>query len=74
MDEEELSSQELNLLVKLLTAMPDLPKIDMGESGHRGEKLKMWKVSMRTQLQATRPVVEDWWRWCGDISDATYQR
>ena len=39
-----------------------------------GEKLKMWKVSMHTQLQATRPVVEDWWRWCCDISDATYQR
>ena len=31
-------------------------------------------VSKETQLQATRPVVNDWWRWSVDIADSNYQR
>ena len=71
--EEELSMSELNLLVKFLNSMGDLPRIDIGDAHDRGERLTLWRVAMETQLKTTRRVVVDWWRWCNGQADKCYQ-
>ena len=53
--------------------MPELPRIEIGDAGTRGEKLQLWLVSMKTQLKATHPCVVSWWEWCYDIADRHYQ-
>ena len=60
--EEELTINEINLLVKFLNAMGDLPRIEIGDAHGRGERLKMWQVAMETQLKTTRRVVLEWWK------------
>ena len=74
-DEEDvdLGHQELNILMKFLTSMPELPKIEVGDVGTRGEKLQLWLVNMKTQLKATRPCVVSWWEWSNDKADELYQ-
>ena len=49
--------QELNLLLKYLGTMPELPKNDLINAGQSGEKLQRWITDMESQLKATRPVV-----------------
>ena len=70
--EEELPISEINLLVKFLNSMGDLPRIEIGEAHGRGERLKMWQVAMETQLKTTRRVVVEWWKWCWTVAEKHY--
>ena len=57
--DEELNTEELSLLIKLLTAMGELPRTEIGDPGSRGERLTLWRVAMDAQLKTTRRVVVD---------------
>ena len=46
--DQPLSPQDLNLLVKFLQTMGDLPKLELGAPRERAERLQMWKLAMRT--------------------------
>ena len=63
---ESLSVAELGLLIKFLTALPELPKIEAGDPHTRGERVQLWRASVEGALGAARPVVAEWWRWSWD--------
>ena len=71
--EEELPIGELNLLIKFLNSMGDLPRIDVGEPSNRGERFTLWRTAIETQLKSTRRVVVDWWRWCNETAERHYK-
>ena len=60
---EEISVAELNVLLKFLQTLGDLPKIDLGEPASRGERLAVWRTAVEAQLRTTRRVVMEWWQW-----------
>ena len=70
---EEMQIGELNLLIKFLSALGAMPKIEKGDSPGRGERLQLWRVAMETQLKTTCPTVVQWWRWCNDLADEHYR-
>ena len=59
-------------MMKFLNAMPELPKIDVGDSATRGERLHLWLANVKTQLKSTRPIVVSWWEWSIDTADELY--
>ena len=59
----ELPVAELNVLLKFLQTLGDLPKIELGEPASRGERLAVWRTAVEAQLRTTRKVVMDWWKW-----------
>ena len=60
---EEIPVAELNVLLKFLQTLGDLPKIDLGEPASRGERLAVWRTAVEAQLRTTRKVVMEWWQW-----------
>ena len=60
---EEMPVAELNVLLKFLQTLGDLPKIDLGEPASRGERLAVWRTAVEAQLRTTRKVVMEWWQW-----------
>ena len=60
---EEIPVTELNVLLKFLQTLGDLPKIDFGEPASRGERLAVWRTAVEAQLRTTRRVVMEWWQW-----------
>ena len=72
--DEDLSTAELNLLIKFLNSMGDLPKVEIGDVNARGERLMLWRVAMEEQLKTTRRVVVDWWHWCNKLANQLYQQ
>ena len=60
---EEIPVAELNVLLKFLQTLGDLPKIDLGEPASRGERLAVWRTAGEAQLRTTRKVVMEWWKW-----------
>jgi hypothetical protein len=62
--DEEMSIAELNMLLKFLGAMGELPKIELGEGAIRGERFGFWRAAVEAQLKTTRKVVTLWWEWC----------
>ena len=60
---EELPVAELNVLLKFLQTLGDLPKIELGDPASRGERLVVWRTAVEAQLRTTRKVVMDWWKW-----------
>ena len=55
---EEIPVAELNVLLKFLQTLGDLPKIDLGEPASRGERLAVWRTAVEAQLRTTRKVVD----------------
>ena len=60
---EEIPVAELNVLLKFLQTLGDLPKIELGEPASRGERLAVWRTAVEAQLRTTRRVVMEWWQW-----------
>ena len=71
--DQEIPISELNLLIKFLSAMGELPRIELGDAQGRGERLALWKVAMETQLKQTRRVVMEWWERVYGLADAHYK-
>ena len=69
--EDDISSTELNLLYKVLSGLKELPTI--GSDGSRAERLATWRATVGMQLQATRPVVEEWWTYVNQTADQFYK-
>ena len=65
---------ELNVLLKFLGTLGDLPKIELGDTTTRGERLGLWRAAMDAQLKTTRRVVTTWWNWCYSVASNHYQR
>ena len=61
--QRELPTAELNVLLKFLQTLGDLPKIEIGDGSTRGERLAVWKTAVEAQLRTTRRVVMEWWQW-----------
>ena len=59
--DQPLSTQDLSLLVKFLATLGDLPKLDLGPTHDRAERLQIWKHAVKMLLQTIRPVVVEWW-------------
>ena len=70
--EDDISSTELNLLYKVLSGLKELPTI--GSDGSRAERLATWRATVGMQLQATRPVVEEWWTYVNQTADQFYKK
>ncbi len=71
--DSEMPVAELNLLIKFLSAMGDLPNIELGDVSGRGETLALWRVAVETQLKQTRRVVVQWWDWVYGRADSYYK-
>ena len=70
----EPSTGDMNLLLKFLGQMGDLPKLDLGGSEGRGEKLVLWRVALETQLRSACPLVVGWWGWVWLTANACYKQ
>ena len=71
--EEELSHTEVNLLIKLLHSLAELPVLMNADGQTRGEKLSSWRAAIRMHLRTTRTVVLDWWSWVTAVSESNYR-
>ena len=61
---KSLDEKEVNLLLKFLQGMGELPPINTGgDARSKGHNLKVWKVAVESLLKQTRPVVKEWWSW-----------
>ena len=67
-----MSAQELNLLVKFLQTMGELPKLEYGPPHDRAERLQMWKLAVETILKTTRPVVVRYWTFVVQAAESQY--
>ena len=73
-EDQPLSTQELNLLIKLLQTVGDFPKLDYGSSSNRAERLRNWKHAMQVMLAGTRPIVLKYWFKVVQIAEERYNQ
>ena len=53
---EEMPIAELNVLLKFLGTLGELPRIELGDGATRGERLMAWRTAVSAQLRTTRRV------------------
>ena len=60
------------MVLKFLTSIPELPKLDLGAPDTRQHRLEEWRHAVVMLLQPTIPMVMEWWTWTWSSADSCY--
>ena len=71
---QPLTSGELGMLMKSIQAfVPEFPKLEMGDTASRANRLKSWRTAVTHAINPAGPHLIQWWTWCLHEADNSHE-
>ena len=70
-----MSSADLSLILRSVQAcVGEFPTVELGAMQERTYHLRKWRYALSQALEATGPIVEEWWRWCWTAAEEVHEK
>ena len=69
----EPTMTELNLVLKTMSMIGEISKLELGDPTTRARRLEQWLRQVTQSLEPAGPVITSWWQWARNSADAAHR-